>query len=84
MEKRLAIAKNLLSESGVIFISIDYNEDSQLTLLMNDIFGESNYIAKISREAIKGGSKSRHIRNTNDYVVVYANNIDKVKVILIY
>lgn len=79
MEKRLAIAKNLLSENGVIFISIDYNEDSQLTLLMNEIFGEGNYIAKITRESIKGGSKSKHIRNTNDYVLVYAKNIDKVE-----
>lgn len=75
MEKRLAIAKNLLSENGVIFISIDYNEDSQLTLLMNEIFGEGNYIAKITRESIKGGSKSKHIRNTNDYVLVYAKNL---------
>lgn len=61
MEKRLTIAKKLLSDNGVIFISIDYNEDSQLTLLMNEIFGETNYISKITREAIKGGSKSKHI-----------------------
>ena len=79
MKKRLEIAKSLLSEKGVIFISIDYNEDSQLTLLMSKIFGEPNYISKITREAIKGGSKSKHIRNTNDYVLVFAKNIDKVE-----
>lgn len=79
MEKRLTIAKKLLSDNGVIFISIDYNEDSQLTLLMNEIFGETNYISKITREAIKGGSKSKHIRNTNDYVLVYAKDIEKVE-----
>lgn len=79
MQRRLIIANELLSQSGVIFLSIDYNEDSQLTLLMNDIFGESNYIAKITREAIKGGSKSKHLRNTNDYVLVYAKNINKVE-----
>lgn len=76
MEKRLSIAKTLLSERGVIFISIDYNEDSQLTLLLNEIFGETNFIAKITREAIKGGSKSKLIRNVNDYVICFAKNID--------
>ncbi len=78
MEKRLKIAKNLLSYDGVIFVSIDYNEDSQLVLLMNEIFGETNFIAKITREAIKGGSKSKLIRSTNDYVLVYAKNINYV------
>ncbi len=79
MQRRLVIAKELLTQNGIIFLSIDYNEDAQLTLLMNEIFGEANYIAKITREAIKGGSKSKHIRNTNDYVLVYAKNINKVE-----
>lgn len=79
MEKRLKIARKLLSKNGVIFISIDYNEESPLTLLMNDIFNEKNYIAKITREAIKGGSKSKFIRNVNDYVLVYAKEINNVE-----
>jgi len=47
MEKRLKLAKNLLKNSGVIFISIDDNEFSQLELLCDDIFGEKNNIASL-------------------------------------
>jgi len=47
MEKRLKLAKNILKKSGVIFISIDDNEQSQLKLLCDGIFGENNFISKI-------------------------------------
>ena len=79
MKKRLEIMKRLLSKSGVICISIDDNEDADLTLLMNELFGERNFIAKITREAIRGGSKSRFIRNCTDYVLIYAYNVDFVE-----
>lgn len=44
---RLLLAKNLLSDSGVIFISIDDNEQENLKKICNEIFGESNFIAQI-------------------------------------
>ncbi len=48
MSKRLEIARNLLSDNGVIFIPIDDNEQAQLKLLCDEIFGESNYLNQIS------------------------------------
>ncbi len=76
MRKRLEITKELLSEKGVIFISIDDNEQAQLKLLCNEIFGEKNYIATICRQAIKGGSRSDNIRTVHDYVLIFAKSIE--------
>jgi adenine-specific DNA-methyltransferase len=78
MSKRLELAKELLTEKGVIFISIDDNEVAQLKLLCDKVFGEENFVAQIVREAIKGGSKSRHIREQHDYVIIYAKNISLI------
>lgn len=75
MERRLTIAKSLLSDDGVIFISIDDNEQSQLKLLMDEIFGEKNFVANIVRQAIKGGSRAVNIKSVHDYVAIYAKNI---------
>ena len=72
MEKRLKLAHNLLKKTGVIFISIDDNEMAQLKLLCDKIFGEENFVGQITREAIKGGSQSKHIRVCDDYVLIYA------------
>jgi len=74
MYPRLKLARNLLKEDGVIFISIDDNELSNITKVCDEIFGEDNRISIISREAIKGGSVSKHIRVTHDYVLVYVKN----------
>ena len=76
IKKRLEIAKTLLSDSGVIFISIDDNEQAQLKLLCDEVFGEYNFIATICRQAIKGGSRSDNIRAVHDYVLVYAKSIE--------
>ena len=73
---RLKLARNLLTQDGVIFISIDDNEQSRLHMVCDEIFGSSNYVATISREAIRGGSVSKHIRTVHDYVLVYAKNIE--------
>ena len=79
MSKRLKLARNLLKDTGVIFISIDDNEQAQLRILCNEVFGENNFITQITREAIKGGSQSKFIRNTHDYILVYSKNINLVK-----
>lgn len=80
MKKRLLIAKKLLAERGVIFISIDDNEFANLTLLCNDkdLFGEQNHIATICRQAIKGGSRAANIKTVHDYVLIYSKRIDSV------
>ena len=76
---RLKVARDLLSEDGVIFISIDDNEVDNLQKICSEIFGETNHLATILRETIKGGSVSKNIRNVHDYVICYARNIDNVE-----
>lgn len=78
MDKRLKIARELLSDEGVIFISIDDNEQAQLKFLCDNIFGEVNFICNIVRQAIKGGSKAQNIKTVHDYVLVYSKNINDI------
>ncbi len=74
MSKRLRIAKKLLTENGVIFISIGSDEVAQLVLLCNDVFGENNQVAIISRVQKKGNGKGTHFSPAIDYVLTYAKN----------
>ncbi|MHA3838525.1 site-specific DNA-methyltransferase [Mycoplasma sp. VS1572C] len=66
MKKRLEMAKELLSEKGVIFISIDDNEQAQLKLLCDEVFGENNFVADFIRKTksttndIKTGANIQH------------------------
>lgn len=79
MYPRLRLASNLLRDDGVIFISIDDNEVDNLKKICNEVFGEENFIAQITREAIKGGSQSKYIRVTHDYILIYSKNINDVE-----
>jgi len=79
MYPRLKLIKDLMSDDSVIFVSIDDNEQEHLKILLGEIFGQNNFITQITREAIKGGSQSKFIRNTHDYIFVYAKNIDLIK-----
>ncbi len=82
MYPRLLLARDLLSKDGVIFISIDENEQANLKLLCdNDIFGEENLIIQFTRESIKGGSQSKFVRETHDFVLVYAKDINSLEFI---
>ena len=71
MEKRLNLAKDLLKDTGTIFISIDDNEQAQLKLLCDKIFGEDNFVGLLSRLIKKGGKSTESISKNNDYVLVY-------------
>lgn len=71
---RLMLARNLLSDDGVIFISIDDNEQDNLKKVCDEIFGEDNFIANICRQAIKGGSRADNIKTVHDYVLIYAKS----------
>lgn len=72
MMPRLYLAKSLLREDGVIFISIDDNEVHNLRLLMNEIFGEENFVAQFIWHAKKGGgSDSGKIVTDQEYVLCY-------------
>jgi len=79
MEKRILLARNLLKDTGVIFISIDHNELAPLKLLCDEIFEEKNFITNISRLMKSGGNKGRYFSPNIDYVLVYAKEIEKLK-----
>lgn len=75
MSKRLRIAKKLLSDRGVIFISIDDNEQSNLKLLCDEVFGERNFIALLPRITKSSGKTTDKIAMNHDYVFVISKNI---------
>ena len=73
---RIRIAKDLLTDDGVIFISIDNNEIEQIVKLGSEIFGESNYIGTISNtNNPKGRSDDKYIATAHEYIVVFAKDI---------
>ena len=78
MNKRLKLAKNLLNSSGIVFISIDENELSQLNLLCNKIFGENNFINLISVKTKIAGVSGSFLGNTlqgaQEFILIYAKN----------
>ncbi|MGB9795050.1 site-specific DNA-methyltransferase, partial [Caldisericum exile] len=89
MENRLSLAKELMKEDGVIFVSIGdtiktavrINSSSRLQCLLNEVFNEDNFLSTFTR---KSGTAPRqdikHIANSHDYVLCYAKNIDTVKI----
>ncbi|MCI6497499.1 MAG: site-specific DNA-methyltransferase [Lachnospiraceae bacterium] len=74
MYPRLSIAKDLLKEEGVIFISIDDNEVSNLRQLCDDIFGNTNFIAQFTRKGSGGRQDSKYYAIVHEYVLCYAKN----------
>lgn len=78
MYPRLLLARDLLTEDGVIFISIDDNEQANLKLLCDDVFGEQNFLTNISRPTgtPTGGGFDGFV-NELDYILIYAKNINK-------
>ena len=77
MNKRLRIAKRLLSEKGILFISIDDNELAQLKLLSDEIFLEGNFISVISwQRAYSPKNQSKKISKDVEYVLCYAKSAD--------
>ena len=79
MMPRLYLAKSLLREDGVIFVSIDDNEVHNLRLLMNEILGEENHIGTIANiNNPKGRSDDKFIATAHESLLVYAKNVDNV------
>jgi len=77
MYPRLYLAKNLLQEDGVIFISIDDNEVDNLRKICNEIFGEENFIATIIWHKMDSPKNSAiHFSEDHDYIVLYARNAE--------
>lgn len=74
---RLMVARTLLTEDGVIFISIDDNEVENLRKICDDVLGESNFLAQVIWErAYSPINLMKHFSPSHDYIVCYAKNID--------
>ena len=76
MYPRLRLARNLLTDDGVIFISIDDNEVDNLKKICNGIFGEDNFVAQMIWErAFSPKNDAKYVSNSHDYVLFYAKSI---------
>ena len=79
MMPRLQLAHELLSKDGVIFISIDDNEQANLKTLCDFIFGEDNFLANLTRRTKSGGgSAADAFAVENDYILVYARDAERM------
>lgn len=74
MSNRLNTAKQLLSEDGIIAISIDDHEQAPLKMLCDDIFGENNIVSCIPRRTKSSGKTTNNISLNHDYILIYEKN----------
>lgn len=77
---RLMIARSLLSEDGVIFISIDDNEIENLKKICDEVFGNFNFLAEFPRVTKKGGKYTDLFAKNHDYILAFGKNIGCVKI----
>ena len=79
MMPRLQLARDLLSKDGVIFISIDDNEQAYLKQLCDNIYGEDNFITNVVwKHTQQSKNDERHFSRQYNYILVYARTIDKL------
>ena len=82
MYPRLKLARNLLDESGIIAISIDDNEVSNLRLACDEVFGRQNFVAQFvwtTKNAARGVPPKTLLMSNHEYIVVYARTVDSVR-----
>jgi adenine-specific DNA-methyltransferase len=82
MYPRLVLLRELLSEDGVIFVSIDDNEQANLKLLMDEIFGGGNFLGLITRKQSSGSKNdtgSNKVITTTDYIIPYRKTVFEFK-----
>lgn len=78
MSERLEIARELLSDEGVIFISIDDNEQAQLKLLCDEVFGESNFVVDFIWKSKSGGANdSSLVATDHEFILCFSKNYTK-------
>ena len=74
---RLKVARDLLTEDGVIFISIDDNEVENLKKVCDEVFGESNFVAQLVWErAFAPKNDAKYVSNSHDYILMFSKNLD--------
>jgi len=74
MYPRLYLARNLLSEAGVIYASVGDEEVATLRLIMNDIFGEENFLGILTRVSKLTSNKGTHFSPSCDFILAYASS----------
>lgn len=80
MYARLRLARNLLKSDGLIFISIDDNEQAKLRQIMDEVFGEENFIDQmVWKKRYGGGAKEKYLITLHEYVLIFAKDISSVK-----
>lgn len=79
MYPRLKLARNLLTQDGVILMSIDDNEFDNLHKIANEVFGEGNAVGVFSVTKAEGGGLAKHVIKGHDYLLAYARSIDAFK-----
>lgn len=78
---RLWLSRNLLKDDGVIFVSIDDDEVHNLRKVMDEIYGEENFVAQIVWErAFSPKNDAKYFSESTDYILVYAKNIENCKI----
>ena len=75
---RLLVARTLLANDGVIFVSIDDNEVHHLRKICDEVFGCSNFVAELVHQRAKGGGQAKYIVKGHDYILVYASNLERI------
>lgn len=79
MDNRLCLAKNLLKNNGIIFISIDDNEQANLRLLCDKIFGESNFVFQfVIDKTAQGANQSATFKQTHEYCLLYTKSTQEL------
>lgn len=79
MYPRLLLARQLLRDDGVIFVSIDDHEVHNLRRLMDEVFGEENFVETIIwKKRYGGGAKEKHLVSVHEYVLMYALKIESI------
>ncbi len=80
LQDRLEKAREEMPSDGIIFISINDNEQGNLKLLCQQVFGERNFITTLPRKGVGGRQDSKHFAIVHEYVLAYAKDIDRLRV----
>ena len=84
MYPRLKLARNLLREDGLLFVSIDDNEAEHMKVVLNELFGEENFLAQIMwQKMYSGKADAAHFGRFHEYILCYSKNNDSVHIRLL-
>ncbi|MCU4706995.1 DNA methyltransferase [Mycoplasma sp. CSL7503-lung] len=81
MNERLKLAKKLLKDDGVIFVSIDDNEQAYLKVLMDEVFGEENFVANLIWKKHNSQNDAVYVENNHEYILSFSKNKLNTKLI---